>query len=269
MQQNLVERQEGGFNMIFYFTGTGNSLYAANTLGNALGEEVKSIPDYINSNNGKVNIGKGELLGLVFPVYYYSLPTLVQDFLEKLEIKMEEGARCFILATCGATTGDSTKTAKDILKRKGIGTDFVFAMEMPDNYILLYDVQNREKQERMLTSSRDSLEGMVQLMEEDKRGDYNEIKGPMPGMMTMLAGALYRRGRGTRKFHVTDSCTSCNLCEEICPVNAIEMREGKPVWVKERCVHCLACIHRCPVSAIQYGGRTSSRGRYVNPLSGL
>ena len=255
--------------MIFYFTGTGNSLYAARTLGNELGEEVRSISDYINSSNERIAIGKGEVLGVVFPVYYYSIPTVVQDFLENMDIIMEEGSRSFVLATCGATTGDATKVAKDLLKKKGVGVDFVFALEMPDNYVLLYDVQSSDKQERILKTSREDLDRMVQLMEEDKRGDYNEIMGPMPGIMTMLAGALYKRGRGTKKFHVTDSCTSCSLCEEICPVEAIEMREGKPVWVKDRCVHCLACIHRCPVHAIQYGSKTSSRGRYVNPLSGL
>ena len=26
----------------------------------------------------------------------------------------------------------------------------------------------------------------------------------------------------------------------------IEMRDGKPVWVKDKCVTCLGCLHRCP-----------------------
>ena len=26
----------------------------------------------------------------------------------------------------------------------------------------------------------------------------------------------------------------------------IEMRDGKPVWVKDKCVMCLGCLHRCP-----------------------
>ena len=29
---------------------------------------------------------------------------------------------------------------------------------------------------------------------------------------------------------------------------------------------CNGCINRCPVSAIQYGKKTASRGRYVNPV---
>jgi ferredoxin len=255
--------------MIFYFTGTGNSLYAANTLGSGLGEEVMGITEFMEKDIRQITIGKGEILGLVFPVYYYSLPTLVQDFLEKVEIRVEEGGRCFVLATCGATTGDSTKIAKDLIQSKGVGVDFVFSVEMPDNYILLYDVQKSEKQDKMLTNSKESLKWMLNLIKEDKKGDYNRIKGPMPGIMTMLAGSLYRKGRNTKKFHATDACTSCDLCEKNCPVDAIEMMEGKPVWVKDRCVHCLACIHRCPVRAIQYGSNTETRGRYVNPLSGL
>ncbi len=255
--------------MIFYFTGTGNSLYAAKTIGEALGEEVHNLADNIKNNNTKLTVGDGEILGLVFPVYYYSLPTVVEEFLEKVEITMKKGSRCFILATCGATTGDSTKNAKDILIKKGIQTDYLFSVEMPDNYVLLYDVQDKEKQDKMLTSSKDSLKKIVELIKEDNKGDYNKIKGPMPGVMTLLAGAIYRRGRKTSKFHVTDNCISCNLCQEICPVGAIEMKKGKPVWIKDQCVHCLACIHRCPVGAIQYGKRTESRGRYINPLSGL
>ncbi|WP_422487249.1 EFR1 family ferrodoxin [Gudongella sp. DL1XJH-153] len=255
--------------MIFYFTGTGNSLYAANTLGEALGEEVHNLAENLKRDELKLTVGEGEILGLVFPVYYYSLPTVVEEFLEKIAIIMEKGSRCFILATCGATTGDATKTARDILNKKGVSTDFVFSVEMPDNYILLYDVQDKGKQEKMLINSKDSLKRIIEIIKEDKKGDYNKIKGPMPGIMSLMAGAIYRRDRKTSKFNVSDRCTNCNLCQEICPVDAIEMKEGKPIWIKDKCVHCLACIHRCPVGAIQYGKKTESRGRYINPLSGL
>ena len=44
------------------------------------------------------------------------------------------------------------------------------------------------------------------------------------------------------------------------------MTDGRPVWTKNKCLKCCGCINRCPVSAIQYGKRTASRGRYVNPV---
>lgn len=253
--------------MIFYFTGTGNSLYAAKTLGEAIGEDIHNITEYSNDND--IVVGKGEVLGFVFPVYYYSLPTVVEEFLENIRVRIEKGGRTFVLATCGATTGDSTRIASEILKKKGIDTDFIFAVEMPDNYVLMYDVQDVEKQQKIIENSRDALDEAISAIDNDHRGNHNEIKGPMPGMMTAVAGAIYKRGRKTVRFYSSDTCTGCNLCEKICPAGAIRMENKRPVWIKDQCVHCLACIHRCPVKAIQYGKKTESRGRYINPYSGL
>ena len=51
-----------------------------------------------------------------------------------------------------------------------------------------------------------------------------------------------------------------------CPAQAITLENGRPVWTKKKCLKCCACINRCPVKAIQYGKKTASRGRYVNPV---
>lgn len=50
-----------------------------------------------------------------------------------------------------------------------------------------------------------------------------------------------------------------------CPVNAIEIRDNKPVWMKDKCTMCLGCLHCCPKFAIQYGKNTKKHGRYKNP----
>ena len=61
------------------------------------------------------------------------------------------------------------------------------------------------------------------------------------------------------------SCIGCGLCAKNCPVSAIEIRNKKPVWVKDRCVMCLSCLHHCPKFAIQYENRTKKHGQYTNP----
>ena len=65
-------------------------------------------------------------------------------------------------------------------------------------------------------------------------------------------------------FFVDDNCTSCGICEKVCPVNNISLVEGKPQW-QHRCQQCLACIQFCPEEAIQYGAKTAKRQRYHQP----
>ena len=59
--------------MIFYFTGTGNSLYAAQKLADE-GEEIVSIVDALRSKAYHYTLNVGEKLGFVFPVYFYRCP---------------------------------------------------------------------------------------------------------------------------------------------------------------------------------------------------
>lgn len=65
-------------------------------------------------------------------------------------------------------------------------------------------------------------------------------------------------------FHVNEDCISCGRCEEVCPVNNIQIIDGKPSW-KHNCEQCFACFHWCPKSAIQFGDGTESAERYHHP----
>lgn len=49
--------------------------------------------------------------------------------------------------------------------------------------------------------------------------------------------------------YVTDECTGCEACINICPFGAIEMQEGK-AYITEACRACGQCVDACPVSAI-------------------
>ncbi len=47
-----------------------------------------------------------------------------------------------------------------------------------------------------------------------------------------------------------EKCTGCGLCSEVCPVKAIEMKEGRPVTDYSLCINCLCCNESCPEGAI-------------------
>lgn len=47
-----------------------------------------------------------------------------------------------------------------------------------------------------------------------------------------------------------NTCTGYSACVDICPVEAIEMQNGKAVIDAEKCTDCGACVGECPVEAI-------------------
>ena len=48
-------------------------------------------------------------------------------------------------------------------------------------------------------------------------------------------------------------CTGCGACAEVCPADAIEIREGKAQVKNEACVECGLCVGECPHKAITLG----------------
>jgi len=51
-------------------------------------------------------------------------------------------------------------------------------------------------------------------------------------------------------FEITDKCTACGECKEVCPADAIA--EGDPKYVIDpaTCIDCGVCVDACPVEAI-------------------
>lgn len=47
-----------------------------------------------------------------------------------------------------------------------------------------------------------------------------------------------------------DACIGCTHCVQVCPTQAVRVREGKAVITENRCVDCGECMRVCPVEAI-------------------
>lgn len=51
-------------------------------------------------------------------------------------------------------------------------------------------------------------------------------------------------------FKITDECTSCGACKEVCPVDAISAGDPKYSIDADGCTDCAECADTCPVEAI-------------------
>lgn len=48
-----------------------------------------------------------------------------------------------------------------------------------------------------------------------------------------------------------EECVGCEACVNVCPVGAIEMKDGKAVIDQDKCTQCGTCIAECPSQAIK------------------
>ncbi len=242
--------------MIFYFTGTGNSLAAARQLLDT-DEALINMADAIRDQRYHYQVKQGEKVGFVFPVYFYSLPVVVIDFIDNLIL--ENADYIYSVITCGGGISQAGAVLKKKLARKNLHLNYMTELLMPDNYILLYE-NKAVGWETCLSLANEKLEVIA---EDISRKKCIEIGSNT--IVSDLMAIMYRYARNTSKFYAEETCIGCGKCEENCPEKVIKLINGKPVWEKEKCVQCLACINRCPVRAIQYGKRTKHQGRYVHP----
>ena len=247
--------------MIFYFSATGNCKYVADRAAAVTGDECVSIAECMKARKFAFTPGKDESVGIISPVYFWGLPVIVSEFLEKLELG--KPAYLWFAATYGTTSGQSGHFAAEHLRKKGLTLDARFSVRMPDTWTPIFDLSDKEKVRQINLAAEPQIDGLIRRVCNRDRGDFMRMKVPM--LAVRLYNPSYARMRRTANFVVKDSCIGCGLCERNCPASAIELRGGKPTWVKEKCAMCLACLHRCPKFAIQYGSKTARHGQYIHP----
>lgn len=252
--------------MIFWFSGSGNSRYAAEVLAKRTGDEAGCMANFSSSIPALKN---GENLGFVFPVYFYRVPSYVDEFIRSVRIACPPETYVFAVITCGGSIGNAGGRFRLLLKENGVPLTALFAVRMPDNYILLYEPMSPDKQNLRLAQADAALLKIAEKIESREKYAEKKLRGPLAPLMTAAVAPFYNSARRTNGFFADGNCVGCGKCARLCPERAIEIRDGKPVWVKDKCALCLGCLHRCPKQAIQKGTKTAGRRRYVHPESGF
>jgi ferredoxin len=240
--------------MIYYFSATGNSAWVAKEIAKETQDDAISIADLNKKGKAPIEVNAGQTLGIVFPVHGWSVPKIVREFVKR--IKVDKNAFVFVVCTCGGEAGD----ALQILK-KYIQINSAYSIIMPDNYIIMFDIESENVAREKVDQARKKLPEICKSIK-TKTEEICCIKGSMPAVKSYVVAPLFYALLNDKRFHVDNNCIGCGICEQVCPLQNIKMANQRPTW-NHSCMQCMACIHRCPRKAIQYGNVTQKRGRYI------
>lgn len=225
--------------MIYYFSGSGNSLWTARTLGKELGEEVCNIAVFQKQPLSC----QEDRIGFVFPTYMGDLPWLVKEIL--LSASFREGCYCFLVMTSNnGVSGCSFDSMDAVMYAHGCRLHAAFNLQMPGNCL----ISSEEENQRRLSEAPDKVHAIAM---EVKRGAENyHSSEKLPGKDFVEGSYFYgehslKRLTPMKKFKVTKDCNGCGLCATVCPTGNIRITNGRAAH-GDQCATCYACLHWCP-----------------------
>ena len=232
--------------IIFYVTGTGNSLYIARQLAGE-NAELLSIPQMVK--RGKYEFEADEI-GIVYPIYGHMPPYMVRQFIQKAKLKAEYK---FAVLTYGARKCDAVEIWDRISRKADNAFDYINTIIMVDNWLPNFDMNEQLKIDKHIPENLQKITADINSRQHWHEPVTEEERQQHQGFM-QRSGLDPEVGflmKSEKFFTVTDACIDCGICTYVCPRGNYELT-SRGVKTSGDCEFCFACIQNCPQKAIQF-----------------
>lgn len=252
--------------LIYYFSATGNSLNLTRSIADELGNsEIVPIAKAVNNDIIKITTPR---IGIVFPVFAWGMPRIVEEFVNKLSF--EGKPYIFAIASCVAIPGNTLVDLKKSLREKGADLHAGFTVKSGRSSLMklnsLDDIMIKlDKQRLKIKPAKERLPEITSIIKnlQKHRAETSSWTANIFG--SMFHGLALKSFKTIdRTFMVEDSCKGCGNCANLCPRSNIVIENGRPTF-KHDCELCHACIQWCSNFAIKHPNFDSSLKQYRNP----
>ena len=247
--------------VMFYFSGTGNSKYAAELFCREMGALCHSIEEDIDFS---ALITSSKTIGFCYPIYGSRVPRIMRGFVTKHMASMR-GKNVIIFCTQMIFSGDGARALTDLFPRGHINVIYAEHFFMPNNVPNITSLFNPSKkfvnrsilktQRKMTAVCRDINTGIIK-----KRG-FSTVSR----LLGLIQGSMWPRleKRAARSIRINDNCNVCEKCTTACPMKNLKKSNGKIIH-NNNCTVCYRCVNICPKKAITTMLHWKVRRQYIN-----
>ena len=237
-----------------YFSGTGNSRYAAELFCREYDKDA--IAYTIEDDDVLKAVNSADVIVFSYPVQFSTVPKIMRDFVTNNK-ELWRNKKIFVIATMGLFSGDGAGMLGRLLKSYGAEVIGGLHLKMPDS------IADEKALKRPLEKNKELVIHAEQKIKECVR-QLKEGHPPLEGMglLYRLAGFFGQRlyfGHKTKKYSSKlkidkEKCIGCGKCEKLCPMENIVI-VGQKAVSGDRCTMCYRCINKCPEQAITLLGK--------------
>lgn len=241
----MLQKGRNMKNVIYCFSGTGNSLRAARIIATRIGGAViVSVKKGVTSSLA----AKADVVGFVCPVYEWDIPEPMKEFVEQLDINPD--AYAFMVATYVGVHGRCFETIDAILRKKGARLHYGKPLRCVASQCIAYEPFPSPK--FMVPRSDRFARRIGDNIAERRTNEYPKMsaltRNRYDKMMVPFLNVQHEFDKG---FYTSESCVGCGLCSKLCPCGNITIADKHPVW-NHNCIGCNACVVYCPKKAIMF-----------------
>lgn len=235
-----------------YLSGTGNTEHCISKLVRLLDKTAEIVP--LEDASVAEKIKAEDMIILAYPTQYSNSPYMVRDFI-KSNPSLWKGKKVLCVVTMGAFSGDGAGCTARLLKKYGATILGGLHLKMPDSVCDSKLLKKSAEENREIIRKADNK--ICTAAKQIKRGKYPKEGISFISHLVGLFGQrlwFYSKTAGySDKLKINDDCIGCGKCADICPMNNISMKNGKPC-PDSRCTMCYRCISSCPKQAITLVG---------------
>ncbi len=257
--------------IIYFASGTGNTYRIAKTIdetANRKGVKTQTVLTTNGNPEKDIEDSANFLLGIAMPTHGFTIPWYVMKFLLRLPRRKE--THVFMIATrAGTKAGKKVWWGLSasclwltalILSLKGYKVRGFRGFDMPSNWMIVHPSYPAKTSEFIINYSKEKASEFILKILSGKKNIitgmniYDLVMGIalLPVSLGFLILGKVFMGK---LLFANNSCNSCAICADNCPVGAIIMRgkkDPKPYW-KYNCENCMRCMSFCPQKAVEAG----------------